>query len=93
MIVNPVLNASVSIVESANSVCAGTSVTFTATAGNTGSGTVTYTIKVNGIVNRPKHFYINQTINSYEKNVVKNIKIMVPNMIHFFKKNKIYAVP
>jgi len=48
----------------------------------------TYTIKVNGIVNRPKSFYINQTINSYEKNVVKNIKILVPNMIRFFKKNK-----
>ena len=48
-----------------------------------------YAIKVNGIVNRPKNFYISQTVNSYEKNVVKNIKIMVPNMIHFFKKNKI----
>lgn len=48
----------------------------------------TYTIKVNGIVNHPKSFYINQTINSYEKNVVKNIKILIPNMIHFFKKNK-----
>lgn len=48
----------------------------------------TYTINVNGIVNRSKNFYINQTVNSYEKNVMKNIKILVPNMIHFFKKNK-----
>jgi len=49
----------------------------------------TYSIKINGIVNRPKNFYINQTINSYEKNVVKNIKIVIPKMIQFFKKNKI----
>lgn len=48
----------------------------------------TYAIKVDGIVNHPKSFYIGQTINSYEKNVVKNIKILVPNMIHFFIKNK-----
>ncbi len=48
----------------------------------------TYAIKIDGIVNHPKSFYISQTINSYEKNVVKNIKILVPNMIHFFIKNK-----
>lgn len=48
----------------------------------------TFTIKVDGIVNRPKNFYINQTINSYENKVAKNIKILVPKMIGFFKKNK-----
>lgn len=48
----------------------------------------TFSIKVNGIVNRPKNFYINKTINSYENKVLKNIKILVPNMIQFFKKNK-----
>ena len=52
----------------------------------------TYTIKVNGIVTNTKKFYINQTINSYDKNVVKNIKIALPNMIHFFNKNKIKMV-
>ena len=48
----------------------------------------TYTVKVDGIVNRPKNFYLNQTINSYEDKVAKNIKILVPKMIRFFEKNK-----
>ena len=48
----------------------------------------TFTVKVDGIVNRPKNFYINQTINSYDDKVAKNIKILVPKMIRFFEKNK-----
>lgn len=48
----------------------------------------TFSIKVDGIVNRPKIFYLNQTINSYEDKVAKNVKIMIPKMVAFFEKNK-----
>jgi effector-binding domain-containing protein len=48
----------------------------------------TFSIKVNGIVSRPKNFYLHQTINSYENKAVKNIKILIPKMQSFFEKNK-----
>jgi hypothetical protein len=48
----------------------------------------TFSVKVNGIVNRPKNFYLHQTINSYDDKVTKNIKVLVPKMIRFFEKNK-----
>lgn len=48
----------------------------------------TFSIKVNGIVFRQKSYYIDQTINSYENKVVKNIKILIPKMQSFFEKNK-----
>lgn len=48
----------------------------------------TFDIKVDGIVVKPKQFYIAQTINSKNENVTKNIKIMIPKMISFFEKNK-----
>lgn len=47
----------------------------------------TFDIKVNGIVVKPKQFYIAQTINSKNDKVLKNIKIMIPKMIGFFEKN------
>ncbi len=49
----------------------------------------TYTIKVNGIVQRPSGFCIKQTATCDINNVSKNIKIMMPRMLHFFNKNKI----
>ncbi|MES2747132.1 MAG: SRPBCC family protein [Bacteroidota bacterium] len=48
----------------------------------------TFNIKINGIVSRPKTFYIGQTINSYQDKVAKNTKILLPTMIQFFEKNK-----
>lgn len=47
----------------------------------------TFDIKVNGIVAKPKQFYIAQTINSKNAVILKNIKIMIPKMIAFFEKN------
>ncbi|WP_162127474.1 LamG-like jellyroll fold domain-containing protein [Flavobacterium phycosphaerae] len=44
------LNTTVSITPSANTICSGTSVTFTATANNTGGGTITYTFRRNSVI-------------------------------------------
>lgn len=49
----------------------------------------TYSIKVDGIVQRSSGFCLKQTVSCHIKSVSKNIKIMMPNMVHFFKKNKI----
>jgi effector-binding domain-containing protein len=49
----------------------------------------TYSIKVNGIVQRPSGFCLTQTVSCHIKSVPKNIKIMMGRMVHFFKKNKI----
>ena len=49
----------------------------------------TYSIKVNGIVQRPSGFYLKQTVTCRIKSLTKNIRIMMPRMIYFFKKNKL----
>ncbi|WP_264521125.1 SRPBCC family protein [Flavobacterium sp. N1994] len=49
----------------------------------------TYTIKVNGIVQRGSGFCLKQTVSCHIKSVSKNIKIMMSSMLHFFKKNKL----
>ena len=49
----------------------------------------TYSIKVNGIVQRASGFCLKQTVSCHIKSVSKNIKIIMPNMVRFFKKNKI----
>ena len=49
----------------------------------------TYSIKVNGIVQRSSGFCLKQTVSCHIKSVSKNIKIMMPKMVYFFKKNKI----
>ena len=49
----------------------------------------TYSIKVNGIVQQPSGFCLKQTVSCHIKSVSKNIKIMMPIMVHFFKKNKL----
>ncbi len=49
----------------------------------------TYSIKVNGIVQRASGFYLKQTVTSSIKNLSKNIRIMMPQMVRFLKKNKL----
>ncbi|WP_162128144.1 GyrI-like domain-containing protein [Flavobacterium phycosphaerae] len=49
----------------------------------------TYSIKVNGIVQRSSGFCLQQTVSCKIKSVPKNIKILMAGMVHFFKKNKL----
>lgn len=49
----------------------------------------TYSVKVEGTVRKLGCFYLRQTITSKISNVPKNLRIMIPKLIHFFKKNKI----
>lgn len=49
----------------------------------------TYSIKVNGIVQRPSGFCLKQTVSCHIKSVTKNTKILMAQMVHFFTKNKI----
>ena len=49
----------------------------------------TYSIKVNGIVQRGSGFCIKQTVSCKVKNVSKNIKMILPRVVRFFKKNNI----
>ena len=51
-----------------------------------------YKVKINGIVSIPQKYYIGQSINCYEDKVMKNVKIMIPNLLHFFNKNKMTAI-
>lgn len=49
----------------------------------------TYSIKVNGIVQRPSGFCLKQTVSCHIKSITKNTKILMARMVYFFKKNKI----
>jgi effector-binding domain-containing protein len=49
----------------------------------------TYSIKVNGLVQKNGCFYLKQTIVSTIDNVPKNLRIMIPKIIYFFKKNNL----
>lgn len=49
----------------------------------------TYSIKVEGIVQRPSGYCLKQTVSCPIKSVGKNTKIMMAQMVYFFKKNKI----
>lgn len=48
-----------------------------------------FNIKVDGIVNKTSAYYLSQRIRSKISNVPKNIRIMLPKLQYFFKKNKI----
>ena len=49
----------------------------------------TYAIKVDGIVSRNATYCLQQTISCKIQKVTKNIKIMLPRMVYFFKKNNL----
>lgn len=49
----------------------------------------TYSIKVNGIVQRNSSFYLKQSVTCRIKSVAKNIQIMMPRIVYFFKKNNL----
>jgi len=49
----------------------------------------TYSIKNNGVVQRGAANYLMQTISCKRKSVARNIKIILPRMVFFFKKNNI----
>lgn len=49
----------------------------------------TYSIKVNGIVQRNSGYYLYQSVTCRIKSVPKNIRIMMPRMVRFFKKNNL----
>jgi uncharacterized protein (TIGR02145 family) len=81
MTVNPLLPASVAIAASANPVCAGTSVTFTATPVNGGT-TPVYQWKVNGInagANSPNFSFIPQTSDSIRCVMTSNLACVSNN--------------
>lgn len=49
----------------------------------------TFTVKVNGLVQKSGCYYLKQTIVSKIVNVPKNLRIMIPKIIYFFKKNNL----
>jgi effector-binding domain-containing protein len=49
----------------------------------------TFNIKVNGLVQKAGCFYLRQTITSKITNLPKNLRIMIPKLINFFKKNNL----
>ena len=49
----------------------------------------TYTIKVNGVSQRPSGFCLKKVIHCKSGSLVKNIKILLPNLVYFFNKNKL----
>lgn len=49
----------------------------------------TFNIKIDGVVKKLGTYYIQQRIVSKISNVSKNLRIMLPKLIYFFKKNKI----
>lgn len=47
-----------------------------------------FNIKIDGIVKKNGTYYLSQRIRSKISNVPKNIRIMLPKLLYFFKKNK-----
>ena len=49
----------------------------------------TYSIEVNGLVTKTSTYYLQKNITSKISNLSKNLKIMLPNLLDFCKKNNI----
>jgi hypothetical protein len=49
----------------------------------------TYRVKVNGVVQRDACFFIKQTFTCKMKSLSRNIKVVMPKLVYFFKKNNI----
>ena len=47
----------------------------------------TYNIQVNGMVKKMGSIYLKQTITSKIVNVPRNLRVLIPRMVNFFKKN------
>lgn len=47
----------------------------------------TYNIQVNGMVKKMGSIYLKQTITSTIANVPRNLRVLIPRMVNFFKKN------
>ena len=55
----------------------------------------TYSIQVNGMVKKMGSVYLKQTITTTIANVPRNLRVLIPRMVNFFKKNnlKMYGKP
>ena len=51
-----------------------------------------YSVKVNGLVNRPESFYLAETFTSEISKIMKNSEIIFPKIINFCKKNNLSLV-
>jgi len=49
----------------------------------------TYSVKVNGVAQRNAAYFIKQSFTCKTKNLSRNIKIVMPKLVYFFKKNNI----
>lgn len=49
----------------------------------------THSVNINGIVTKKDSYYLKQTITSKISNVSRNLRVMIPKMVHFFKKNNL----
>lgn len=49
----------------------------------------TYNIQVNGMVKKMGSIYLKQTITSKIENVPRNLRVLIPKMVNFFKKNNL----
>jgi predicted transcriptional regulator YdeE len=52
----------------------------------------THSIKINGVTQRNAAFFLKQTYSCKQKSLIRNIKIVLPRMVYFFKKNNIQMV-
>lgn len=49
----------------------------------------TYSVKINGVTQRKAAYFVKQSFTCKTKNLSRNIKIIMPKLVYFFKKNNI----